>query len=143
VSTSSLISQFLEVCPEFKPRWEEHLANWGDEPAGDYNDMREFAAFIVDCHGREETSFLPGIFSLIESIFESGNAEEKKIITVGLLESIQIQSTHFEFGPDAFVPYLGPHSRAAWASIARAWEGKDTLMDVLRAETEQHESPET
>jgi hypothetical protein len=141
--STSLISRFLEVCPGFKPRWEEHLADRDDEPAGDYNDMRELAAFIVDRQSRDDTSFLPAIFSLIESILEGSNAEEKKIMTVGLLESIQIQSTHLEFGPDAFVPYLGPHSRAAWASIARAWEGKDTMMDVLRAETEQHESPET
>src|SRR5687768_12945911 len=141
MNTPSLIPRFLEVCPAFRRQWEEHLAYLGGEAAGEYNDMSELALFVVESYVRGDMSCLPPIFALIESILETGDAEQQQMVSVGLLESIQIRSTHEKFGPDAFLPYLGTHSHDAWAWISHAWEGKDTLADVVRAERQQLESP--
>jgi hypothetical protein len=36
----------VEAFPEFSGRWSKHLADWGGECAGSYNDMAEFAHFV-------------------------------------------------------------------------------------------------
>jgi len=37
-------------------------------------------------------------------------------------------------GGDVLIEWLGPTSLIAWAEIAKTWEGKSSLMDVIRAE---------
>ncbi len=56
---------------------------------------------------------------------------------VGLLEDIQVIATHYPFGQEAFVPYLGQISLQAWYWIEKTWEGKPSLMDVVRSELEK------
>jgi hypothetical protein len=143
VSVPSVIPKFLDVCPAFRPRWEQHLSYWHGEPAGDYNDIVKLAHFVVEAYARGDTSCLPAIFQLAEEFLVSGHPKQKEIVTLGLLEDIQTIASHHEFGPDAFVPYLGPLSRESWAQIARTWEGKHSLMDVLRAEAQREKPPQT
>ena len=39
--------RLVEEFPGFRPRWEKHLSFWKGEPAGGYNDISEFAQFVV------------------------------------------------------------------------------------------------
>jgi hypothetical protein len=140
VIVPSVIPKFLDACPTFRLRWEQHLSYWGGEPAGGYNDIAELAHFVVEAHASGDTSYLPAIFQIAEEFLLSGHPLQKEIVTLGLLEDIQTISSHRDFGRDAFVSYLGPQSRAAWEQIARTWDGKHSLMDVVRAEA-KHEKP--
>ena len=82
------------------------------KPSGDYNDMAELAHFVVEAYERGDASCFPAIFQLAEEFLLTGHPKQKEIITFGLLEDIQTISSHHDFGPDVFVPYLGPQSRA-------------------------------
>ena len=142
LNVPSVIPRFLEACPPFQSRWDQHVAYWSGEPAGDYNDIAELAHFVVDAYARGDTSCLPAIFDLAEELLRSGHPKQKEIVSLGLLEDIQTISSHHEFGPDAFVRYLGPLCRESWQQIARTWEDKQSLMDVLREEAQREKPPE-
>jgi hypothetical protein len=141
VNVPSVIPRFLEACPAFQSRWDHHVAHWHGEPAGDYNDVAELAHFVVDAYARGDTSCLSAIFQLTEELLQSGHPKQKEIVTLGFLEDIQTISSHHDFGADGFISYLGPLSRDAWERIASMWEGKQSLMDVLRAEAQRENPP--
>ena len=45
-----------------------------------------------------------------------------------------VLSKVFRRSERVFIEWLGPTSRRAWAEIESMWEGKHSLMDVVRAE---------
>jgi hypothetical protein len=45
----------LAALPSFRERWERHQSAWGGKPAGDYNDVSEFAHHIVTLYSLGET----------------------------------------------------------------------------------------
>ena len=47
-ATNAVIVFLLEAFPDFAARWKEHIALWGGNPAGSYNDMAEFVHFVVE-----------------------------------------------------------------------------------------------
>ena len=134
IRVPQIIPKLLEVCPEFQAHWNEHLEYWGDEARGDYIDIAEFARFVVDCYANGRTERFPQIFEAVEALLKDGHPKVKELMTVGLLEGIQTVATHHEFGPDVFLNWLGPLSLESWFRISKAWEGKSSLMDVVREE---------
>ena len=47
-TASDIMPRLVEEFPKFRPRWEKHLEFWKGEPAGGYNDMAQFAHFVVE-----------------------------------------------------------------------------------------------
>jgi hypothetical protein len=141
VGVPSVIPRFLEVCPSFQQRWNEHLAYWAGKPAGDYLDIAELAHHVVESYAGDR-SCLPAIFQLTEELLRAGHPKQKEIIAAGLLEAVQTIASHQDFGPDAFLSYLGPLSRDVWDQIERAWQGKSSLADVVRSERHREKPPE-
>ncbi len=133
-----LIPEFLEVCPEFALRWKEHCDYWLPDRAGDYNDLAELAHFVIDSCDKGKVDIVKRVLNHTERLLEKRDPQITQLLVVGLLEDIQIIATHFSFGPEAFVPYLGPISMRAWYEIAKTWDGKSSLMDVVRAELDKN-----
>ena len=51
--TAAVVSAVLKAFPDFSSRWKEHVALWGGNPAGSYNDIAEFVHFVVeDLYGK-------------------------------------------------------------------------------------------
>ena len=123
----------LAACPGFEPTWQEHLAWWKGQERGSYNDAAEFARYLVESYERGETDEFPAAFATLEKILNEGDENARGVAAVGVLEDIQTIASH-SCGPDVFVGWLGPTSRAGWAEIEETWAGKDSLMDVIRAE---------
>jgi hypothetical protein len=46
--TSPEISALRQAFPDFGDRWKKHIALWGGNTAGSYNDMAEFVHFVVE-----------------------------------------------------------------------------------------------
>ena len=46
-SEAGIMPRLIADFPGFRPRWEKHLELWKGEPAGNYNDIAEFAQFVV------------------------------------------------------------------------------------------------
>ena len=123
----------LAACPGFQSAWEKHVAYWHGEKPGAFIDAAEFARYIVESYERNDTSEFPAGFAAIERVLSEGDQQARDIAGIGVLEGIQNIASH-SCGGDVFVEWLGPTSRVAWAQIAKMWEGKSSLMDVIRAE---------
>ena len=123
----------LAACPGFQSAWEEHCAYWNGETPGTYLDAAEFARYVVACYERDDTSEFPAAFAVVEKILNEGTQEARDLAGIGVIEDIQTIASH-SCGGDVFFEWLGPTSRVAWAQIAKIWEGKSSLMDVIRAE---------
>ena len=129
-----LCEHFVLLCPEFKARWDEHLAYWQGQERGDYIDIAEFSRFLVECYAQNKTERFPVIFDEVEQLLTQGNAKVKELVSIGLLEDIQTIASNHDFGSAVFARWLGKTSRQVWDEIEVAWEGKQSLMDVVRDE---------
>jgi hypothetical protein len=116
-----LIAEF----PGFRPRWERHLELWKGEPAGSYNDIAQFAHFVVEnLYPIGNTEDLQRAFNLMEHWLVNGNRNLRNLIEIGFLEGVQNVASWQAFGREVFIPFLGPQCRQAWDEIERTWAGK-------------------
>jgi len=134
IQQSQIVELLLQACPTSQQCWDEHREWWGDEDAGAYNDIAVFAHFAVDSFASGKTDCLPALFGAIESVLSDGEEEARQLAIVGFLEGVQNIASHRPFGYDAFVPWLGVNSIVAWRSLEKLWEGKASLMDVVRSQ---------
>lgn len=108
--------------PDFQPRYERFLAEWQGEDTPWYLAMGELAHYIVELYEQGNTSQYQKLFSAVELVLQSGDAEIQNLIWVGLLEDIQNVSSHRSFGQDVFRVYLGPRSLIAWDEVNRGMQ---------------------
>jgi hypothetical protein len=134
IEPTDIIPTLLNICPGFKPRWEEHLRYWHRGDNGIFNDTAEFVHYLVDCYENGDRAAMPLVFETIERFIVDGTEETRGITIVGILETLQTVASNRPFGEDVFVEYLGPKSREAWIELVGIWEGKSSLADVIRAE---------
>jgi hypothetical protein len=134
ITKSQVIPMLLQASPGFQPAWQEHVTYWNGQESGCFNDAAEFARLLVVSFERGDTSEFPAVFATIERILNEGDSQARDVAAIGILEDLQTIGSNHSCGADVFVKWLGPTSRAAWAQIAKMWEGKNSLMDVLRSE---------
>ncbi len=122
MTVADVLPAFLAACPTIKPAWESHLASWGDETErGHFNDAAVVAHHIVDRFERGDLTELPAVFAVLERCLAEGDKEARGLATVGIIEDIQNIASHRDFGPDVFLRWLGPLSRAAWDELCVFW----------------------
>jgi hypothetical protein len=113
---------------------------WKGEPAGNYNDIAEFAQFVVkDLYPSGNTADLQRAFDLMEMWLVNGNRNLRDLIAIGFLEDVQNVASWQPFGKEAFIPFLGPQCLQAWNEIEKIWTGKRSLMDLVRDEPKRGE----
>jgi hypothetical protein len=134
MSSSDAITLLLRACPGIDRQWQEHLDDWGNEERGDYNDISIVVHYLVDCYKQEQTDFFPELFNLVERCINEGDNQTRDLMIIGLLEGIQNVASWQSFGNGVFVQWLGPKSREAWKQLERLWNGKSSLMEVIREE---------
>jgi hypothetical protein len=139
-SEAEVMPRLIADFPGFRPRWEKHLELWKGEPAGSYNDIAEFAHFVVkDLYPNGNTADLQRAFDLMEQGLVNGNRNLRDLIAIGFLEDVQNIASWQPFGKEAFIPFLGPQCLQAWNEIEKIWTGKRSLMDVVRDERKKGE----
>ena len=122
MTTADVVPAFLAACPAIAPAWRDNLAFWGDEPhRGDYNDAGVIAQHLVDSYERGELAEFPAVFAVLERCFAEGDAEVQNLAAVGVVEGIQNVASHRPFGPEVFLAWLEPASRAAWNELCVFW----------------------
>ena len=135
ITKSEVMLLLREACPGFQATWQAHLDWWKGEEPGAYNDTAEFARYLVESFESGQTSEFPKAFATIERILNEGDPESRDLAAIGVIESLQTIGSNHTCGETVFIQWLGPTSSRAWAKIERMWEGKHSLMDVVRAET--------
>ena len=133
--TGETMLTLVETFPAFLPRWRKHLEWWQGEPAGQYNDMAEFVHFVVDdLYEKGSLDEMQRVFNCLEMLFTKGNQETRDLIGLGFFETLQNLASWRPYGNTVFEPFFGPTSKEVWKEIRRIWNGKSSLMDVIRAE---------
>jgi len=136
-STNPVISRLREAFPSFSERWRRHLACWGGEPAGAYNEMAEFAHFVVeDLYEKRTLDETRRAFEFLDKLFVEGDQNTRDLIGFGFFETLQCFASWRPYSSTVFEEFLGPMSKQVWNEIQRKWAGKSSLMDVIRAERE-------
>lgn len=134
ITADQMVPELLRACPSAKSRWDEHLAWWGDDERGRYNDVNVFAQYVVDSYVGRNVDERAAFFTLLERFLTEGDAEVVELASVGLIEDIQNLASHRTCGLQAFKEWLGPVSRVAWTEVEEMWRGKGSLADVIRSE---------
>ena len=135
LSANGIFRSLLVACPAFLDRWRKHIESWGGEPAGDYNDMSEFVHFVVeDLHGKGRLDGVRKVFEFMEGQLQESDQETRDLIGWGFFETLQNVASHGPNGYQEYEQFLGPISARIWREIQKAWEGKSSLADVIRAE---------
>lgn len=129
-----MVELLLKACPTATTAWNDHLEWWGDQERGRFNDMGVFAQHVVDCDCQLRTEEFSAFFALLERFLVEGSEEVRGLAVVGLLEGIQNVASHTPQGATRLEPLLMPKSRQAWNELASLWEGKSSLMDVIRSQ---------
>ena len=130
-----LIPQLLQAFPEFQDRWNKHVEHWGEQEAGSYNDMAEFVVFVIeDLYDKRKHEQLELVFQQMEEFLKACDQEARDVVVLGFFETLQCVASHRPYGKRAFVRFLGPLSAQAWEELNALWEGKSSLMDVIREE---------
>ena len=128
------IESLIALCPGIEPSWSEHLEFWGDDRRGPFNDISVVSRFIVDSYQAEQTEWFPEIFNQAERLVSDPNEDVRGLAIVGLLENIQNSMSWTDEGYHVFEPWLGPRSLEAWSELEVLWEGKSSLLDLIRVQ---------
>jgi len=140
-STSPVISALRQAFPDFRDRWKKHIAWWGGNPAGSYNDMAEFVHFVVeDLYEKGNLDGTRRVFQLLEKLLVEADQETRNLIGLGFFETLQTFASHRLQGNKVYEQFFGPISKTVWSELQRMWEGKSNLMDVIRAEQKTNNS---
>jgi hypothetical protein len=133
--TGETVLRLVEKFPKFLARWRKHLECWQGEPAGQYNDMAEFVHFVVeDLYERANLDEMRQVFEFLETMLAEGDQETRNLVGLGFFETLQNFASWRPYGNKVFESFFGPMSKQVWEEIRRTWQGKSSLMDVVRAE---------
>src|SRR5688572_9524954 len=102
ITRKQVLPLLMEATPGFEESWRKHLAWWGEKERGDFNDVAEFAQYVVESFTAGKTSELPAVFAALERILVEGDASAKELAVIGVLEDIQPIASHRPFGFKAF-----------------------------------------
>jgi len=138
VFSSPLISEIVQSFPNFAERWNKHVVEWGGNAAGSYNDMRQFVKFVVkDLYEGGETNEVQRAFDFMERALVGGDEDARDLVSLGFFETLQCVASWRPYGNRAFEQFLSPNSQKVWEYLRAIWQGKSSLMDVIRAEKRQ------
>jgi len=134
IQKHQVIPLLLSGCPDFWRRWQKHSALWNGQEAGIHSDLGEFATYVVDAYGSQNTEQVVVAFQIVERLLTDGDEEVRAAAAIGFLEDVQTIASNRPFGPQIFTQWLGPKSKEVWVEIAEKWRGKSSLIDGIRAE---------
>ena len=134
-ATSPAMSTLRQAFPDFGERWKKHVASWGGNSAGSYNDMGEFVHFVIeDLHQKGKLDETRRVFQILENLLVEADQETRDLIGLGFFETLQNLASHRPQGNKVYEQFFGPMSRKVWSELQKMWAGKSSLMDVIRVE---------
>jgi hypothetical protein len=129
IQQDHIVLRLLQACPSARSAWDEHLAWWGDQERGIYNDTAVFAHHMNTALKAGDTREFAAFFGALEDFLADGNSDAKTVAVIGIIETLQNVASHEPPGYQPFERWLGPLSRQSWAEVEQMWSGKESLMD--------------
>jgi hypothetical protein len=105
------------------------------EEASDLSLMGELASHSVDLFEAGDIQGVRPAFDLAEQLLTFPLPAERELATLGFLETIQNVASHRKCGMAVFEEFLGTNSRVAWTELIEVWREKESLAQVVAAET--------
>ena len=133
ITKEQVMPLFLQACPSFTQRWENHRAFYDDEDLL-YVDLGEFAHHLIKLHKTNQTNEFPAVFEVIERLHFEGDAYVKEAATIGMLEGIQNVAGSSGVNPEDFSCYLKPESAKWWRQLNAFWNGKMPYVGATQNE---------
>src|SRR6202042_3232106 len=97
--------------------------------------MGELASHCADLFEAADVQHVVPAFALAEELLASPLEAERDAAVLGFLETVQNVASHRKCGMVPFERFLGLKSRTAWTEIIEVWQGKQSLAEVVAAET--------
>ena len=131
IERNDMFTRLLEVCPSFRPTWEEFVAEWKDEPdLPGYLALSDLARHLIAMLERDDTEGLRAVFRVVEEWHLEGEPYVKKAATIGLLEDLQNTNLHKDKTlPDDFIKFLLPETKFWWFKVVDFWEKGTLIVD--------------
>jgi hypothetical protein len=108
---------FLKACPNARPAWEKLHQQWPGRTNLYFLEVAGFCSHLVGCTESSDIESLQRAFQVVELFMTEGDEEVCTFIEVGLLQGLQHLASSKEYGPEAFEPYLGRRTLAAWNEL--------------------------
>ncbi len=118
VSNNNCMNLILDMVPEFKAAWQDHLDFWGSDQAGLSNDMAEFSSFLIANIEKISEERKQDIFLFAEKCLEEGDESVKDAIATCFLENILNAVSDEAISPEIFIKYLGEKSK----EFCKSWD---------------------
>jgi len=135
LTENRIIHSLLADFPALSNRWRTYIEEWGGQHIGDYIDMAEVVHFVVeDLYEKGNLDEVRRIFDYMEKQLQDCDQETRDLIGLGFFETLQNVASHTVDGYRVYEKFLGRISKRIWKEIQRAWEGKSSLAEVVRAE---------
>ena len=135
------MASLLEAFPRFANRWEKYVESWGGQAQGSYMDMAEFVHFVVeDLYEKGNLDETKRAFQYLEQLLTGANQNTRDLIGLGFFETLQNVASWRLGGNKVYEQFLGSISKQIWTELQVVWQGKSSLMDVIRAERKNNSS---
>lgn len=132
IERKNMFTRLLEVCPAFRPTWEEFIVEWEghEDDLPYYLLLGDLARHLIAMLERGETERIRMAFQVVEEWHLEGEHYVKEAATIGLLEDLQNTGLHNdETSPEDFVEFLLPETRFWWFKVVDLWENGKLIID--------------
>jgi hypothetical protein len=130
IQTAQIMPLVLSRCPGFKSTWDKHRELWQGEEAGIYNDLGEFASFIVDAYARQEIVPIAAAFALVEELLDGGDEEVRAAAAFGFLEDLKNTASWRPFGALCLFNGSDLNQKRRGPKLTKSGEAKQTLRKL-------------
>lgn len=122
-TSQNAMKYVLQVIPEYKKDWEEHLDYWKDEKRTVGLDLYSFLDFTVKQIEKNNTEILPKIFNIIEKLNVYGDESVQDAASMKFLEGLTNTSGNApERVPyESYINLLGPESKDFCRRLDKLW----------------------
>ena len=91
---------------------------------GPYSVVADLARHLVARAKANSDEGFGEVFRAVETGLRDTDTETRDLLIVGFLEDLQNLSLNNDLALEAWLPWLGPETRASWAAVERFWAGE-------------------
>ena len=119
IGSDALLNRLVELCPDFKPTWDDERFMWageGEAPSV-YGVFSAFSHYVAERLEKRDVDGLAAVFDFAEKAVADSDEDLANAAATCFLENL-INRVPESIDPDLLVPLLGHESK----EYCRAWD---------------------